>query len=157
MFAECPPDRFDDRRVELLPHVKRVEQVGADAVSAVGDHVSCNPGVYSRGGEMSEVSASPVERARPALTAFVAPTWPRGNLRSLSGFAVVDLRGRVVGRVRKRRFRSSGESSRAVTVRYGFLGRRHCLLRRELIEQIDAGTKVIVLRVGRKALRAGRA
>jgi hypothetical protein len=42
-------------------------------------------------------------------------------------------------------------------VHYGFLGLRHCLVTLDLIDQIDPGAKVIGLRAGRKALRAGRA
>ena len=106
---------------------------------------------------MSEVSASSFERVRPALAPRVAPSQPRSDLRRLSGFLVVDLRGRVVGRVRKPWFGSSERSPRALTVRYGFLGLRRCLVTLDLIEQIDGSAKVIGLRAGRKALRAGRA
>jgi hypothetical protein len=96
---------------------------------------------------MSEVSALSFEAARPA----------RNDVGRLSGFLVVDLRGRVVGRVGKPWFGSTRQSPRGLIVRYGFLGLRHCLVAPDLIEQIDGGAKVIGLRSGRKALRAGRA
>ena len=44
-----------------------------------------------------------------------------------------------------------------LTVSWGFLWLRRCLVAAESIEQIDDGTKVIGLRIERQALRAGRA
>jgi hypothetical protein len=74
----------------------------------------------------------------------------------MSGFLVVDVRGRVAGRVERSPRSEPGESPGTVAIRLGLLRVRRCLLPPDSIEQIDERSKVIGLAIDRKALRAGR-
>ena len=88
------------------------------------------------------------------LVHFEPQVDPTGaDLTRVSGYLVVDLRGRLVGRVEGPTF----ERPAVLTVSFGFLWLRRCLVAAESIEQIDNGTRVIGLRIDRQALRAGRA
>jgi hypothetical protein len=110
---------------------------------------------------MTEAFATPFARRRRRLAVAPATEFPlpgrQTDLRSVSGFLVVDSRGRLVGRVEGPTFDASFGTSAAMTVSFGFLWLRRCLVAAESIEQIDDGTKVIGLRIDRKALRVGRA
>jgi hypothetical protein len=73
------------------------------------------------------------------------------DLRSVKGFLVADVRGRVVGRVESPMYGSQPDVPDALAVRGGFLrGRR--LVPAEAIGEIDATTKVIGLRVLRESI-----
>jgi hypothetical protein len=76
------------------------------------------------------------------------------DLRRTSGFLVADARGRPVGRVEGTMYGTSPETPDALSVRFGFLGRRRRLVPAESIEQIDDGSRVIGLRVDRESIRA---
>ena len=71
------------------------------------------------------------------------------DLRSVKGFLVADVRGRVIGRVESPMYGSQPDVPDALAVRGGFLrGRR--LVPADAIEEIDAGTRVIGLSVVRE-------
>jgi hypothetical protein len=74
----------------------------------------------------------------------------------MSGFLVVDVRGRVAGRVEPSSRSELGESPGALAIRSGFLRVRRYLLPPDSIEHIDGRSQVIELRVDRKTLRTGR-
>ena|ERR1700722_13118952 len=103
---------------------------------------------------MSESSASPFPSAAPLLVPVGARSRPGAD--SMSGFLVVDVDGRVAGRVERSPRSDPGEPAGALCVRFGLLRVRRCLLPPESIEHIDARSKVIGLHIDRKALRAGR-
>ncbi len=74
------------------------------------------------------------------------------DLRSVKGFLVADVRGRVIGRVEGPMYGSQPDVPDALAVRGGFMrGRR--LVPAEAIEEIDAGSRVIGLRVVREQIR----
>lgn len=109
---------------------------------------------------MTEAFAPPFSRQRLAR----APVRERlhsgpqvaltgADLTRVSGYLVVDRRSRLVGRVEGPTF----ERPAVLTVSFGFLWLRRCLVAAESIGQIDDGTRVIGLRIDRQALRAGRA
>ncbi len=75
------------------------------------------------------------------------------DLRRTAGFLVADSHGRVVGRVECPMYGTSPETPDALSVRTGLFGRRRRLVAAEAIEQIDNGTKVIGLRVGRETIQ----
>ena len=81
----------------------------------------------------------------------------RVDLTRASGYLAVDARGRLVGRVEGPTFAGPGGAPAALTLSWGFLWLRRCLVAAESIEQIDDSTRVIGLRIDRRALRAGRA
>jgi hypothetical protein len=114
---------------------------------------------------MSHASTAPqamrarLRARRPALARVRAagPSRPQTELSRVSGFLVVDPRGRLVGRVEGPTFAASNGTPAALTVSFGFLWLRRCVVSAGSIEQIDDTTRVVGLRVGRGALRAGRA
>ncbi len=110
---------------------------------------------------MTEAFATPFATRRRHLAAAPVREFPlpgrQIDLRRVAGFLVVDSRGRLVGRVEGPTFAASFGSSAALTVSFGFLWLRRCRVAAESIEQVDAGTKVIGLRIERRALRTGRA
>ena len=68
------------------------------------------------------------------------------DLRSVKGFLVADVRGRVIGRVESPMYGTQPDRPDALAVRSGFLrGRR--LVPAEAIGEIDEGTRVIALSV----------
>src|ERR1700744_195796 len=75
------------------------------------------------------------------------------DLRSTAGFLVADARGRIVGRVECPMYGTSPETPDALAVRSGFFARRRRLVPAESIEQIDAGSKVIGVRVDGDTVR----
>jgi hypothetical protein len=79
------------------------------------------------------------------------------ELDRLAGFLVVDLHGRVVGRVEGPAFAAANGTPATISVSFGFLWLRRCVVAVESIERVDGGLRVVGLRVGRKALRTGRA
>ncbi len=74
------------------------------------------------------------------------------DLRRTAGFLVADSHGRVVGRVECPMYGTSPETPDALSVRAGLFGRRRRLVAADSIEQIDSGTKVIGLRIGREMI-----
>jgi hypothetical protein len=110
---------------------------------------------------MTEAFASPFAPTRSHLAPAPVREFPlpgrQTDLRQVVGFLVVDSGGRLVGRVEGPTFDASFGSSAAITVSFGFLWLRRCRVAAESVEQIDHGTKVISLRIDRKALRTGRA
>jgi hypothetical protein len=73
------------------------------------------------------------------------------DLRSVKGFLVADVRGRVVGRVESPMYGSQPDRPDALAVRGGFLrGRR--LVPAEAIHEIDQSSGVIGLRVVRESI-----
>jgi len=110
---------------------------------------------------MTEAFAGPFATTRSRCAAAPVREFPlpgrQTDLRRVAGFLVVDSRGRLVGRVEGPAFDASFGSSAAMTVSFGFLWLRRCRVAAESIEQIDDGTKVIGLRIERRALRTGRA
>lgn len=74
------------------------------------------------------------------------------DLRSVKGFLVADVRGRVVGRVESPMYGSQPDKPDALAVRSGFMrGRR--LVPAEAIGAIDQRTRVIGLSVLRESIR----
>ena len=74
------------------------------------------------------------------------------DLRSVKGFLVADVRGRVIGRVEGPMYGSQPDVPDALAVRGGFMrGRR--LVPADAIEEIDTGSRVIGLRVVRESIR----
>lgn len=74
------------------------------------------------------------------------------DLRSVTGFLVADVRGRVIGRVEAPMYGTSPDTPDALAVRSGlFRGLR--LVPRDAIDEIDGGTRVIGLRVLRGSIR----
>lgn len=69
-------------------------------------------------------------------------------LRGATGYLVADVRGRVVGRV------ESATSPDRLTVRSRFPARRRRIVPAAAIDEIDATSRVIALRIEREALRA---
>jgi hypothetical protein len=104
---------------------------------------------------MSESSVSPFPSAAPMLVPDGAYSRPHADFGPMSGFLVVDVRGRVAGRVDRSPRSEPGESQRALPIRFGLFRMRRCLLPPDSIEQIDGCSKVIGLRIDRKTLRAG--
>ena len=72
-------------------------------------------------------------------------------LRSLGGYLVADVRGRVVGRVEDAR---DGPGEARLTVRGRLPRRRRRLVPEAAIEEIDTTSRVIALSVEREALRS---
>ncbi len=75
------------------------------------------------------------------------------DLRSVRGFLVADVRGRVVGRVEGPMYGRAPDMPDALPARSGFLPRRRRLVPAEAIQQIDDQSGVIALRVLREAIR----
>ena len=75
------------------------------------------------------------------------------DLRSVRGFLVSDVRGRVVGRVEGPMYGRAPDMPDALSVRSGFLSRRRRLVPAEAIQKIDDQTRVIGLRVLRESIR----
>ncbi|HVM69037.1 MAG TPA: hypothetical protein VM204_04290 [Gaiellaceae bacterium] len=74
------------------------------------------------------------------------------DLRSVKGFVVADVLGRVVGRVEAPMYGTQPDVPDALAVRSGFLrGRR--LVPADAIGRIDAGTGTIDLSVARDAIQ----
>jgi hypothetical protein len=74
------------------------------------------------------------------------------DLRSVKGFLVADVRGRVIGRVESPMYGTKPDIPDALAVRSGFLrGRR--LVPADAIGEIDQGTRVIGLSVVREQIR----
>jgi hypothetical protein len=73
------------------------------------------------------------------------------DLRSLKGFLVADVRGRVIGRVESPMYGSQPDVPDALAVRGGFLrGRR--LVPADAIGEVDQSSGVIGLRVLRESI-----
>ena len=75
------------------------------------------------------------------------------DLRSVRGFLVADVRGRVVGRVEGPMYGRAPDMPDALSVRSGFLSRRRRLVPAEAIQQIDDQSGVIGLHVLRESIR----
>ncbi|HWE80102.1 MAG TPA: hypothetical protein VG265_00495 [Gaiellaceae bacterium] len=75
------------------------------------------------------------------------------DLRHTAGYLVADAHGRIVGKVECPMYGTSPETPDALSVRSGFFARRRRLVPAETIEQIDGGSKVIGLRIGRESIR----
>jgi hypothetical protein len=105
---------------------------------------------------MSESSVSPFSSAAPMLVPVGARSRPHADFGPMAGFLVVDVRGRVAGRVDRSPRSEPGESQGGLPLRVGLLRVRRCVLPPDSIEQIDRRSKVISLRIDRKTLRAGR-
>ena len=75
------------------------------------------------------------------------------DLRSVRGFLVADVRGRIVGRVEGPMYGRAPDMPDALSVRSGFLSRRRRLVPAEAIQQIDDQSRVIGLRVLRESIR----
>jgi hypothetical protein len=74
------------------------------------------------------------------------------DLRSVKGFLVADVRGRIIGRVESPMYGSQPDVPDALAVRGGFMrGRR--LVPADAIGEIDAGSRVIGLSVLREQIR----
>ncbi len=76
------------------------------------------------------------------------------DLRRTTGYIVADSRGRVIGKVESPMYGSRPDEPDAVAVRKGFFARRRHLVPVESIEQIDAMSGVIGLRVPRENIRS---
>jgi hypothetical protein len=105
---------------------------------------------------VSESSVSPFSSAAPMLAPVGARSRPRAEFGPMSGFLVVDVRGRVVGRVERSPRSDPGQAAGALSIRFGLLRVRRCLLPPDSIAQIDGRSQVIGLHIDRKLLRAGR-
>jgi hypothetical protein len=105
---------------------------------------------------MSESSVSPFPSVAPVFVPVGARSQPDADFGPMSGFLVVDVRGRVAGRVDRPTRSERAESPGALAIRSGALRVRRYLLPPESIEHIDGRSKVIGLRIDRKTLRRGR-
>jgi hypothetical protein len=76
------------------------------------------------------------------------------DLRVLNGFLVADREGRVVGRVECPMYGTAPDVPDALAVRSGFLARRRRVVPADAIEDVDAASGVIGLRVARDALKS---
>lgn len=76
------------------------------------------------------------------------------DLRRTTGYIVADSRGRVIGKVESPMYGTRPDEPDAVAVRKGFFARRRHLVPVESIEQIDAMSGVIGLRVPREKIRS---
>ena len=76
------------------------------------------------------------------------------DLRSVKGFVVADVLGRVIGRVEAPMYGTQPDVPDALAVRRGFFARRRHLVPAEAIEQIDGTSGVIGLRVPRENIRS---
>jgi hypothetical protein len=77
------------------------------------------------------------------------------DLRGTTGYIVADSRGRVIGKVESPMYGTRPDEPDAVAVRKGyFFGRRRHLVPVESIEQIDATSGVIGLRIPRESVRS---
>lgn len=75
------------------------------------------------------------------------------DLRSVKGFLVADVRGRVVGRVESPMYGSSPDVPDALAVRSGLFARGRRLVEATDIREIDGLSGVIGLRVLREQVR----
>jgi hypothetical protein len=73
------------------------------------------------------------------------------DLRSVKGFLVADVRGRVIGRVESPMYGSQPDRPDALAVRGGFLRARR-LVPADAIGEIDQSSGVIGLRVLRESI-----
>lgn len=105
---------------------------------------------------MSESSVSPFPSAAPKLVLVDALSRPHADFGPMSGFLVLDVRGRVTGRVERSPRSEAGEAPGGLAVRSGLLRVRRYRLPADAIEQIDGRSKVLCLRIDRKTLRTGR-
>ena len=76
------------------------------------------------------------------------------DLRGTTGYIVADSHGRVIGKVESPMYGTRPDEPDAVAVRKGFFARRRHLVPVESIEQIDATSGVIGLRVPRESVRS---
>ncbi len=76
------------------------------------------------------------------------------DLRGTTGYIVADSRGRVIGKVESPMYGTRPDEPDAVAVRKGFFARRRHLVPVESIEQIDAMSGVIGLRVPRENIQS---
>ena len=76
------------------------------------------------------------------------------DLRRTMGYIVADSRGRVLGKVESPMYGTRPDEPDAISVRKGFFGRRRHLVPADAIEQIDATSGVIGLRVPRENVRS---
>lgn len=76
------------------------------------------------------------------------------DLRRTTGYIVADSLGRVIGKVESPMYGSKPDEPDALAVRRGFFGRRRHLVAADDIEQIDAMSGVIGLRVPRESVRS---
>ena len=90
---------------------------------------------------------------RPAASAGM-DSGPHFDLKGTAGFLVVDVRGRVVGRVEGPMYGCSGETPDALSVRFSLLRWRRRLVPASKIAAIDDRTKVIGLGINRDAIEA---
>jgi hypothetical protein len=99
---------------------------------------------------------SPFTSVAPVFVPAGARSQPDTDFGPMSGFLVVDVRGRVAGRVDGSSRSGLAESPGTLAIRSGFLRVRRNHLPPESIEHIDGRSKVIGLRIDRKTLRRGR-
>jgi hypothetical protein len=76
------------------------------------------------------------------------------DLERTVGYLVADVRGLVVGRVEAPRYSSSERTADALSVRSGVLRRRRRLVPVGAIAAVDEGTRVVGLRIERRAITA---
>ena len=78
------------------------------------------------------------------------------DLRRTMGYIVADSRGRVLGKVESPMYGTRPDEPDAISVRkgFGFFGRRRHLVPADAIEQIDATSGVIGLRVPRENVQS---
>lgn len=105
---------------------------------------------------MSESSVSPFPSVTPVLVPVGARSQPDPDFGPMSGFLVVDVRGRVAGRVERPSRSELAACPGALAIRSGVLRVRRYLLPPESIEHIDGRSQVIGLRIDRKTLRTRR-
>jgi hypothetical protein len=79
---------------------------------------------------------------------------PHVDLERTIGYLVADVRGLVVGRVEAPRFSSLEGTADALSVRTGALRRRRRLVPAGAIVAVDERTRVVGLRIERRAIRA---
>ena len=75
------------------------------------------------------------------------------DLRSVKGFLVADVRGRVIGRVETPMYGTSPDVPDALAVRSGLFARGRRLVEAADIREIDGQSGVIGLRVLREQVR----
>jgi hypothetical protein len=99
---------------------------------------------------------SPFPSVTPVFVPVGARSQPDADFGPMSGFLVVDVRGKVAGRVEQSSRSELAASPGVLAIRSGVLRVRRHLLPPESIEHIDGRSHVIGLRIDRKTLRTGR-
>jgi hypothetical protein len=101
------------------------------------------------------MSAAPITALPRTFQSLGAPTHAgtlTGELAGTIGFLVADVRGRIVGHVDGPMYGSMCDTPDAVSIRFGFLGRRRLVVPVSSIADIDDATRVISLRTERREL-----